>query len=1370
MPKAKEEEKIEEKKEETKLTDLPGIGPAVASKLEAAGIYDLMGLAVMSPKDLAELAGVGEAVARKAIQASRKMMDLGFQDGLEFAKKREEVLNVTTGSKNLDNLLGGKGVETKSITEAFGAYGSGKCVSKNTEVSYFNDTKMHLQQIEKVYDKYSQVNEINFEEGKAIPLSNVKVLCFSNNNLEIKNASHLYKEKVKSILRIKTRRGRILEITKRHQLLTFENGFTWKKAGDLNKDDAIAYPKELCIFNEINELSEDDAYFIGFFVAEGTSNPFSVCNSNKFLINWAKNYIHEKFDYMPTIKADKRNKNPVYTILLRNPTKNIMFGLENTHSSNKFIPEVIFNSNKKVIASFLAGYLEGDAEIANNIVAATTKSKRLASQLSYLFLRLGISTTLSKKIVKGEEFFIVFVVGEDREKINDFPFKFKTSKMLFVYPACFNSQKTKAFLGAQKPKHVPGFSPRVFDTARFSGVNSEFGIPKQIIAFLREKYKQTIGGGRGRQRKNIGKINSDSMAYRHLTHTELVSNINSGTFSEIRNLFLTGKNDIKEIILELSNCNLSNDIKKVFSKLPFAFNLLAGKLGIKKSSIRNYNLRKIPENKQEVLKSVLLEELSRRKDEIENVLIIIDKLDKFRWDWAESIDKISYDDYVYDFVVPEGHSFIGGNMPTIMHNTQLGLSLAVNVQLPKEKGGANGKAVFIDTEGTFRPERIRQIAEGIGAEPAKVLKNIFVARAFNSDHQMLLLDKISEMIKNGEPIKLVVIDSLTAHFRAEYSGRGQLADRQQKLNKYLHNLMKLAEQCNLAVYVTNQVMANPAMMFGDPTTAIGGNIVGHACLTGDSLIQLADGSIKQIKEMSQEQVISANFNAMKLDKVNSELVFINPDVNEAYNIKTNNQIKCSGLHRFFTIDNFSLAEKEARDLKGGDFVAQVGKIIIEGEEQKLPEMNIKKIAKLTREDAVKVKEELKKDAVTRHEICHKIGITPRQFRRVLNQNYPTGLETLNKLKDCFSGRLQLQMLPEYTCKHRNLLMPLAMTPKFGQICGYFLGDGNLEVRGVRFRDERYGVLKYYSCLFKQVFNLEGNITKMKDKNCYTLCINSREISEFFKLVIPNVLNYVSKSKDDIVKGFIKGFIDAEGHINKKRAMITVVQKEKQILRYIQLFLLRFGISSTIKFDIGAKKTSILRIIGKDVLDYLQIGFTAEDKQQKLLEHKDYYLHTYKKEMMPIKRKEILGLLKEAGIFPSKYIKPRAKEYQWINRKELESTFRALMNKEIKDSQIRQKIEFMHKLLNSDLKFEKIREIHIEKNKNKELFYDFSVPSNENYVANGFVVHNSTYRMYFRRGKKDSRVAKLIDSPNLPDNETVFMITTQGIKDIKIGEE
>ena len=183
---------------EPQLTDLPGIGPAVASKLESAGIYDLMSLAVMSPAALADTAGVGAAVARKAIQASRSLLSLGFQDGLEFAKKRENVCFITTGSNNFNELLGGKGVESRAITEAFGAYGSGKCVSKDTLISYFNDTRMHVQTIEKAYEKYNKKGkEFNFEDGIAIPINTVKVLSLVGDRLKIVNASHLYKEKVK---------------------------------------------------------------------------------------------------------------------------------------------------------------------------------------------------------------------------------------------------------------------------------------------------------------------------------------------------------------------------------------------------------------------------------------------------------------------------------------------------------------------------------------------------------------------------------------------------------------------------------------------------------------------------------------------------------------------------------------------------------------------------------------------------------------------------------------------------------------------------------------------------------------------------------------------------------------------------------------------------------------------------------------------------------------------------------------------------------------------------------------------------------------------------------------------------------------------
>lgn len=155
--------------------------------------------------------------------------------------------------------------------------------------------------------------------------------------------------------------------------------------------------------------------------------------------------------------------------------------------------------------------------------------------------------------------------------------------------------------------------------------------------------------------------------------------------------------------------------------------------------------------------------------------------------------------------------------------TQIGHVLAVQTVA----NDPDAVAVYIDTENTFRPNRIKQFAEALGLKPENVLKNIKVARAFNSDHQMLLAEKAEELLKQGLKVKLVVVDSLTAHFRAEFVGRGTLAERQQKLNKHMHALSKLADVHNLAVYVTNQVMAKPDMFFGDPTEAIGGHIVAH---------------------------------------------------------------------------------------------------------------------------------------------------------------------------------------------------------------------------------------------------------------------------------------------------------------------------------------------------------------------------------------------------------------------------------------------------------------------------------------------------------------------------------------------------------------
>jgi DNA repair protein RadA len=201
-------------------------------------------------------------------------------------------------------------------------------------------------------------------------------------------------------------------------------------------------------------------------------------------------------------------------------------------------------------------------------------------------------------------------------------------------------------------------------------------------------------------------------------------------------------------------------------------------------------------------------------------------------------------------LVPDFDTLLGGGVETQAitecygefgsGKSQIVHQLAVNVQLPEELGGLSGSAIYIDTENTFRPERIEQMVNGLSfpdhpdlelPSPEEFLANIHVARAHTSDHQMLLIDTAKELAvelkTSDKPVRLFIVDSLTAHFRAEYAGRGTLATRQQKLNRHMHELFKLVDENNAVGLVTNQVMSNPGVFFGDPTKPIGGNIVGH---------------------------------------------------------------------------------------------------------------------------------------------------------------------------------------------------------------------------------------------------------------------------------------------------------------------------------------------------------------------------------------------------------------------------------------------------------------------------------------------------------------------------------------------------------------
>ena len=181
--------------------------------------------------------------------------------------------------------------------------------------------------------------------------------------------------------------------------------------------------------------------------------------------------------------------------------------------------------------------------------------------------------------------------------------------------------------------------------------------------------------------------------------------------------------------------------------------------------------------------------------------------------------------------------------------SQLCHQMCVNVQLPPERGGLGGGALYIDTENTFRTERIVQMAQNLGLNPNEVAKNIIFAEAYTSDHQTFLVDNADKVIKENNTL-LIIVDSLTSHFRSEYLGREVLAERQQKLNKHLHRLIRLARAFNAVAVVTNQVMAKPDVFFGNAVRPIGGHIVAHTSHTRIFLRKSARGPARVARLVS----------------------------------------------------------------------------------------------------------------------------------------------------------------------------------------------------------------------------------------------------------------------------------------------------------------------------------------------------------------------------------------------------------------------------------------------------------------------------------------------------------------------------------------
>ncbi len=755
------------------LEDLPGVGPAIAEKLREAGYTTIEAVAVASPQELSAVAEIGESKAMQIIAAARKLANMGgFESGEKLLERRQSIGKITTGSKALDELLGG-GIETQAITELFGEFGSGKCFARGTRIIYLNDETLHLERIEEMYEKYASIHgEIPFDEGFAVPLRNVSVYTFDG-EVRKARAEFIYREFAPKLIELNLSSGDRLRVTPNHPVLVFRDGLKWIKAKEVSVGDVVVGVREIpknCL-----QMDIDDAYFLGLFVAEGTANPLSISTKSDEIVEFVRNYLMAKDGYEPTVRVDGRNG--VKTILLRKATAERL-NLDASRSREKKIPENVLNSGEEVIKAFLAGYIDGDGHVSDTCVEMITASEDLAYGLTTLLKMLGILAKVNEKTVSGEKYYRITVTGEDREKVNE----------ILRYARV----KVSAFKSRGIGRYPPVVARYLAEIYRRS-----FNLPKTSMELDNEQ------------------------AY-HLLTRNIDVWFTERTLSRIEELFELGLK-----MLEEAERKAENGIIDV----PFELTVLR-KYGFKDSQIGNYRNRGIP--KKESLRTEIINalknEIENRKKDVVSALNLIKVLRVLSFYEVVDVNVVEYNDYVYDLVVPETHNFIAPN-GLILHNTQICHQLAVNVQLPKDKGGLEGSVIVIDTENTFRPERIVQMAEAKGLDPKEVLKNIYVAQAYNSNHQMLLVDQAKELaqklMKEGRPVRLLIVDSLTSHFRAEYVGRGTLADRQQKLNRHLHDLMRFGEIFNAAIVVTNQVQAKPDAFYGDPTRPIGGHVVAH---------------------------------------------------------------------------------------------------------------------------------------------------------------------------------------------------------------------------------------------------------------------------------------------------------------------------------------------------------------------------------------------------------------------------------------------------------------------------------------------------------------------------------------------------------------
>ena len=658
--------------------------------------------------------------------------------------------------------------------------------------------------------------------------------------------------------------------------------------------------------------------------------------------------------------------------------------------------------------------------------------------------------------------------------------------------------------------------------------------------------------------------------------------------------------------------------------------------------------------------------------------------------------------------------------------SQIAHAMAINVQLPKDQGGAEGMAVFIDGEGTFRPERIQQMAIGAGLDPAEALRNIKVARAFNSDHQMLLAEKVEDLItKEKLPIKLVIIDSLTAHFRAEF-----------------------------CVTPETQVIGNPkACQIQDYNP--GDKVLTH---TGE------------FKNILSKQVLDYNGEILKINPKYGMQFSITGDhevlamkcirktyyrkgsnhkrkIDESYILK-----KDIGKNHYKIIEGYGPAWIKSDNLEKGDYL--VYPVV----------KQIKDIEKLFLADYVKGKYVLQGEKIKCTDFYHDKEIYKKVIEEYSKSDKKKGTRTAISKKYKIPVSTVSQWLNKKQRTREDIVLvnnEIKVDKKFMRLLGYYLaegsGVGNHQIR-LTFDTKEKEYHKDVKKLIKEVFGVNTN----KDViigNSTNIAVSTRLIMDFLKSLVggnakekklPPWVLYLPKDKQkELVRGYWSGDgCKSEYGFQIDTASIVLAEQMKLIFG-------RLGFIPSIRKVEGGKRKNpkyVVSVFGEKLKDFCDI--VGQD--HKIIHKRKYsYNHGWNDGnylFVPINK-----IIKEGYNGKLYSLEVEDNHSYAINYAVLHNCGRGTLadrqQKLNKHMHVLSKLAAMYNIC-----------IYVTNQVMAKPDTFFGDPTTA--IGGNIVGHNSTFRIYLRKGKKGTRVAKLVDAPALPDGEAVFMVTEEGLREAK----